>query len=180
MPTILNASCGQSMMGYCWWAHGPSFQKTACGVLCWPASTSTFTGATMMQPTARHIRWCLGTARSRPRHFVGRGGSVQSGQKRASRPRRRSRSSSRHHSQTPAQGGWSGHSNSSPPNRPLSCHRGEPSSSMSTPCPNWPQLSTSCPMPGPATPVGEWPGPPSMRRMPGRMTSKPCICLSTT
>ena len=53
---------------------------------------------------------------------------MQSGQWRASRPRRRSRSSSRCHSQTLTQGGWSGHSHSSPPNMPSRCHCGGPSS----------------------------------------------------
>ena len=52
----------------------------------------------------------------------GRLGSAWSGQRRASRPRRRSRSSSRCHSQTPAQGDWNGHSRGSPPNTPLRCH----------------------------------------------------------
>ena len=61
-------------------------------------------------------------------HWEGRLSSVRSGQWRASRPRRRSRSSSRHHSQTLAQGGWSGHSSGSPPNTPSSCHCGGPSS----------------------------------------------------
>ena len=58
----------------------------------------------------------------------GRLGSVRSGQQSASRPRRRSRSSSRCCSWTLAQGGWSGHSCSLPPNTPLSCHHGGPSS----------------------------------------------------
>ena len=42
-----------------------------------------------------------------------------------------------------------------------------------TPCPNWPRQLTSHPMPGPATLVGEWPGPPSMMKMHEMMTSKP-------
>ena len=113
-------------------------------------------------------------------HRERRLGSVWSGQRRASRPRRRSRSSSRCHSQTPAQGGWSGHSCSSPSNMPSSCHRGGPSSPNANTMPSWPWLSMSRPMPGPAALVGEWPGPPSMRRMPWRMTSKPHIRLSTT
>ena len=50
-----NASHGQFMMGHCWWVGGLSFQETASGVLCWQASTSTFTGATMMRPTDCHI-----------------------------------------------------------------------------------------------------------------------------
>ena len=47
-------------------------------------------------------------------------------QRRASRPRRRSRSSSRHHSRTPALRDWSRHSCCSPPNMPLRCHCGGP------------------------------------------------------
>ena len=48
--------------------------------------------------------------------------SAWNGQQRASRPRRRSRSSSRHHSRTLALRDWSGHSCCSPPNMPLRCH----------------------------------------------------------
>ena len=47
---------------------------------------------------------------------------MQSGQWRASRPRRRSRSSSECCSQTPAQGDWSGNYCSSSPNTPSMCH----------------------------------------------------------
>ena len=47
---------------------------------------------------------------------------MQSGQRRASRPRRRSRSSSQCHSQTPAQEDWSRHSHGSSPNMLLRCH----------------------------------------------------------
>ena len=54
--------------------------------------------------------------------------SVRSGQRRASRPRRRSRRSSRCCSWTPAQGGWSRHSHSSPPNMLSRCHCRGPSS----------------------------------------------------
>ena len=53
-------------------------------------------------------------------------GSVQSGHKRASRPRRRSRSSSRCHSRTLALRDWSGHSCCLPPNTLLRCHCREP------------------------------------------------------
>ena len=53
-------------------------------------------------------------------------GSAQSGQWRASRPRRRSRSSSRCHSRMPALRDWSGHSCCLPPNTPLRCHCGGP------------------------------------------------------
>ena len=56
----------------------------------------------------------------------GRLSSAQSGQWRASRPRRRSRSSSRHRSRTPALRDWSGHSCCLPPNTPLRCHCGVP------------------------------------------------------
>ena len=59
-------------------------------------------------------------------HQEGKLGSVRSGNKRASRPRRRSRSSSRHCSRTPALRDWSGHSCCSPPNMLLRCHCGEP------------------------------------------------------
>ena len=51
-----------------------------------------------------------------------------SGQWRASRPRRRSRSSSRCHSWTLVQGGWSRHSHGSPPNTLSGCHHRGPSS----------------------------------------------------
>ena len=48
-----------------------------------------------------------------------------------------------------------------------------------TPCPNWHWLLMSRPMPGPATPVGEWPRPHSMMKIHGMMTSKPHTCQST-
>ena len=50
--------------------------------------------------------------------------SMQSGQRRASQPRRRSRSSSRHRSQTPARGNRDGHSHGSSPCMPLRSHCG--------------------------------------------------------
>ena len=56
----------------------------------------------------------------------GKLGSAWSGHKRASRPRRRSRSSSRCRSRTPALRDWSGHSCCSPPNMPPRCHCGGP------------------------------------------------------
>ena len=59
-------------------------------------------------------------------HQEGRLGFEWSGQRKASRPRRRSRSSSRCCFQTLAQGDWSGHSHGSPPNMPLRCHWGGP------------------------------------------------------
>ena len=49
-----------------------------------------------------------------------------SSHKRVSRSRRRSRSSSRHHSRTPGLRDWSGHSCCSPPNTLPRCHCGEP------------------------------------------------------
>ena len=61
-------------------------------------------------------------------HQEGRLSSVWSGQWRASRARRRSRSSSRCHSWTLTQGGWSRHSCGLPPNMLSSCHHGGPSS----------------------------------------------------
>ena len=56
----------------------------------------------------------------------GKLGSAWSGHKRASRPRRRSRSSSRCRSRTPALRDWSRHSCCLPPNIPPRCHCGEP------------------------------------------------------
>ena len=47
---------------------------------------------------------------------------MRSGQRRASRPRRRSRSSSQCRSRIPAQGDWSRHSRGSSPNMPSRCH----------------------------------------------------------
>ena len=56
----------------------------------------------------------------------GKLGSAQSGHRRASRSRRGSRSSSRHHSRMPALRDWSGHSCCSLPNMLQRCHCGEP------------------------------------------------------
>ena len=53
--TISNASRGWSMMGHYWWGSSLSYPETTSGVLCWQASTSIFTGAVMMQPTAHCI-----------------------------------------------------------------------------------------------------------------------------
>ena len=133
----------------------------------------------MMQPTACHIRWPLGIARSRLRHFIGREGSALCG------------GASREH---PGPGGPGATLDAAPGHRPkgigagtpMACHltqvatMGDPHPPMSTPCPSWPQLSMFHCMPILATPAGEWPGPPSMRRMCGRMTSKPCTHLSAT
>ena len=124
----------------------------------------------------------------------GRLSSMRSRWRRASRPRRRSRSSSQHRSQTPAQGNRDGHSCSSSPHTPLRSHCGvtappvclrgatveQPRPPMPTPCPNWPRQLTSRPMPSPVTPVGEWLGPPSMMTMHGMMTSEPHTHQSIT
>ena len=59
-------------------------------------------------------------------HCEGKLGSVQSGHKRASRSRGRSRSSSRCCSRMLALRDWSRHSCCSPPNMPLRCHCREP------------------------------------------------------
>ena len=59
-------------------------------------------------------------------HQEGKLGSVWSGHKRASRPRRRSRSSSRCCSRTLALRDWGRHSCYSPPDMLLRCHCGEP------------------------------------------------------
>ena len=59
-------------------------------------------------------------------HQGGKLGSAWSGQWRASRPRRRSRSSSRHRCRMPALRDWSGHSCCLPANMPLRCHCGGP------------------------------------------------------
>ena len=116
------------MIGHWWWAGGLSFPETASGVLCW-------------QGLYKHIyRGCDDAAHCLPHTLAswdcqertkalrqeGRLASVQSGQRRASRPRRRSRSSSRCHSWTPALRDWSGHSCCSPPNTLPRCHCGGP------------------------------------------------------
>ena len=59
-------------------------------------------------------------------HREGRLGAAWSGHKRASRSRRRSRSSSRHCFRMPDLRDWSGHSCCSLPNMPSKCHCGEP------------------------------------------------------
>ena len=64
--------------------------------------------------------------RTKVLHQEGKLGSVWSGHKRASRFRRRSRSSSRHHSRMPALKDLSRHSCCLPPNTPPRCHCGEP------------------------------------------------------
>ena len=66
--------------------------------------------------------------RTKALHQEGKLGSVWSGHRRASRPRRRSRSSSRHRSRTLGLRDWSRHFCCSPPNTPLRCNCWEPSS----------------------------------------------------
>ena len=123
MPAISSASCGQSMRGHCWWASSPSFQETTSGVWCWHIYRG-------HEDAVHCLPYMLASWDCQERVEVlcqeGRLGSMWSGQRRASRPRRRSRSSSRCHSRTPAQGDWSGHSCSSSPNMPSRCHCGAP------------------------------------------------------
>ena len=76
--------------------------------------------------------------RTKVLHQEGKLGSAWSGHKRASRSRKRSRSSSRHHSRTPALRDWSGHSCCPPPNMLPRCHCGEPLS---------PGTNTMCKLP---------------------------------
>ena len=71
-------------------------------------------------------------------HREGKLGSAWSGHKRASRFRRRSRSSSRCHSRMSALRDWNGHSCCSPPNMPLRCHCGEPLSPGANTMPKFP------------------------------------------
>ena len=100
-------------------------------------------------------------------------GSVWSGHKRASRSRRRSRSSSRCCSRTLALRDWSGNSCCSLLNMLLRCHCREPLSLEPIPHPSSPQQSIFQPMPSPAAWVGEWPGTPCMMMRHGRMISRP-------
>ena len=120
-PATSNASCGQFMMGHYWWGGDLSYQETTSGVLCWWASTS-------HDDVAHYQLYTLASwdcqERTKVLHREGKLGSAQSGHKRASR--RRSRSSSRCCSRTPALRDWSGHSCCSPPNTPPRCHCGEP------------------------------------------------------
>ena len=100
-------------------------------------------------------------------HREGRLSSTRSGQRRASRPRRGSRSSSRFHSQTPAQGDRSGCFHSSSPNTLSRCHMPKLASAVNIPSYAW--SSHSC--------RGmTWP--PTMMKTHGRMTSKPLTHLS--
>ena len=110
-------------------------------------------------------------------HWEGKLGSAQSGHKRASRPRRRSRSSSRCHSRTPALRDWSGHSCCSPPNMLPSCHCGEPLSPGVNTMPKLTLAVNILAYAQSSCSSGEWPGPPWMMRMCGEMTSKPCTCV---
>ena len=78
----------------------------------------------------RHIYWGCNDKDCQERTEVlcreGKLGSAWSDHKRASRSRRRSRSSSRHGSRMLALRDWSRHSCCSPPNMPLRCHCREP------------------------------------------------------
>ena len=180
-PTTLNASCGWFMMGHYWWGGNLSYPETASGVLCWLAGLykHIYRGC---NDAAHCLPYTLASwdcqERTEALHQEEKLGSVWSGHKKASRPRRRSRSSSRHHSRTLALRDWSGHSCCSPPNMPPRCHCGEPLFRVQTPCPSSPWQSTFQPMPSLATSAGKWPGPPWMM-MPGRMTSKPHTCWYT-
>ena len=107
-------------------------------------------------------------------HQEGKLGSAQSGHKRASRSRRRSRSSSRHHSRMLALRDWSGHSCCSPPNMPLRCHCGEPLSPGANTMPKLPSAVNVLAY-AQCSQVGEWPGPPWMMRRHGRMISRPTL-----
>ena len=104
----------------------------------------------------------------------GKLGSTQSGQQRAARPRRRSRSSSRCHSRTLALRDWSGHYCCSPPNTPPRCYCWGP---LSPGADTMPKLTLAVNVT--AAPAGEWPGPPWMMTC-GRMTSKPPTCRYAT
>ena len=105
----------------------------------WPQLPGNCQWCTVLAGLYKHIHWGCDEAAHCPPYTLaswdcqertevlrqeGRLGSVQSGQRRASRPRRRSRSSSRCRSQTLAQEDWSGHSRGSPPNTPSRCHCG--------------------------------------------------------
>ena len=75
----------------------------------------------------------------------GRWGTAWSSHKNASRARRRrSRSSSRHHSRMPSHRDWSRYSCCSPPNMPSRCHCGEPLSQSSN---TMPKLSSAVNVP---------------------------------
>ena len=111
------------MMEHCWWADGRSFQETVLAGL----YEHIYRGC---NDAAHCPPYTLASWDCQERTEVlrqeGRLGSAQSGQRRASMPRRRSRSSCRHHSWTLAQGDWSRLSRSSPPNTPSRCHCGGP------------------------------------------------------
>ena len=159
----------------------------------WPELPGNHQWCTVLASLYKHIyRGCDDVAHCPPytlaswdsrrglRHFVKREGSALCGV-----------ASGEH----PSPGGGPGEALDAPPGHqpkgvgagtPTACHltccqgatTGDPHPPMLTPCPSWPQLSTFHPMPGPAAPVGEWPGPPLTRRTHGRMTSKPRTRLS--
>ena len=108
------------MMRHYWWGGNLSYPETTSGAPCWWASTGTFTEA----PHTLASWDCqerTGTLRQERKL-----GSAWSGHKRASRSRRKSRSSSRCCSRMLALRDWSGHSCCSPPTMPLKCHCREP------------------------------------------------------
>ena len=108
-------------------------------------------------------------------HREGKLGSVWSGHRRASRPRRASRSSSRCHSRMLALRDWSRHSCCSPPNMLPRCHCWEPSSQSAD---TMPKLASAVNIPsyaGSSHSGGGMARTPWMKRTCGRMISKPRI-----
>ena len=110
--------------------------------------------------------------------------SARNRQRRASKPRRRSRSGSQCHSQMLAQGTRDGHSCGPSPHTRLRCHHGATSPPVhlrgaaavwlhptSAPHPKWLRWSTFLPMLSPVTLVRGWPGPHSIRMRHRRMIS---------
>ena len=105
--------------------------------------------------------------------WEGRLGAVWSGHKRASRSRRRSRSSSRCHSRMPGLIDWSRHSCCSPPNTPPRCHCGEPLSPNYNTTPKLSSAVNTLAYAQSSCSAGGWPGSPWMIRKWERMTSRP-------
>ena len=138
MRATSNTSCGQYMMGHCWWGGNLSYLGTF-----------------------KHIyRGCNDVAHCMPYTLAswdcqqrtealcqkGRLGTVQSSHKNVSRARRRrSRSSSRHHSRMPSHRDWSRYFCCSPSNMPPRCHCGAPLSPSSN---TMPKLSSGHEHPG--------------------------------
>ena len=103
----------------------------------------------------------------------GRLGAAQSSHKKASRPRRRSRNSSRHCSRMAGLKNRSRHSSCSPPNMPPRCHCGEPLTPSSN---TMPKFSSAMNIPAYAwssCSAGGWPRPPLTMMKQRRMTSRP-------